>query len=199
MDIVPKCLIKPFMLCAVKILNPSETWKEKLSLTFGGHMKRTLVVGFGILILSALLVAQPKAGREMRHGDMRDLPLKKLNLTDDQKAQLKKVRFDVEKREIELKSKVELSRLELRNLLMADAPDQSAIKKKIEEVAMNESALHVNKLNGWFEANKLMNPEQQKIWLGVLRQREKAQAHMKGMRRGNNMPSAPMAPPAPKR
>jgi Spy/CpxP family protein refolding chaperone len=162
-------------------------------------MTRTLVVGFGILILSALLVAQPKAGREMRHGDMRDLPLKKLNLTDDQKTQLKKVHFDVEKRAIELKSKVELSRLELRNLLMADAPDQSALKKKIEEVAQNESALHVNKLNGWFEANKLMTPEQQKIWLGVLRQQEKAQAQTKGMRRGSNMPSAPMAPPAPKK
>ena len=162
-------------------------------------MTRTLVVGFGILILSALLVAQPNVGREMRHGDMRDLPLKKLNLTDDQKTQLKKVHFDVEKREIELKAKVELSRLELRNLLMADAPDQSGLKKKIEEVAMNESALHINKLNGWFEANKLMTPEQQKIWLGVLRQQEKAQAHMKEMRRGSNMPSGPIAPPAPKK
>lgn len=164
-------------------------------------MKRLLAVGLGILVVSALLTAQPRSGREMRNGDLRDLPLKKLNLTDDQKAQLQKVHFEVEKKEIELKSKVELARLELRNLLMADAPDQSALKKKIEEVAMNESALHINKLNGWFEANKLMTPEQQKIWREVLRHQEqvKAQAHMKGIRRGGNMPHVPMAPPTPEK
>ena len=49
-------------------------------------------------------------------------------------------------------------------------------RKKINEVAANETALHMNKLDGWFEANKFLTPEQQKEWREVLR--AEAMKHM---------------------
>ncbi len=93
----------------------------------------------------------------------------KLNLSDEQKEQMKNIRFETQKKEIELRSKLALSRLELGRLVMSETPDKAAIEKKMNEVAANESSLKMNKLNGWFEANKNLTPEQQKIWREFLR------------------------------
>jgi Spy/CpxP family protein refolding chaperone len=93
----------------------------------------------------------------------------KLNLTDEQKSQLKDLRFETTRREIDLRSKLALSKLELGRLVSSDDPDKDAIQKKMNDVAANKTAVDVNKLNGWFEANKLLTPEQQKIWREVLR------------------------------
>ncbi|MCX6137120.1 MAG: periplasmic heavy metal sensor [Ignavibacteriales bacterium] len=157
----------------------------------------SLVVGS--LLLSASLLAQPAPGKAVRSDAIRDLPLKKLNLTDDQKAQLQKIRFDTEKKGIELKAKLELSQLELHNLLAAETPDQPALKKKIEEVAQNGAALHTNRLNGWFEANKTFNLEQQKVWREVLRRQEKQHMRdrMRQMQHGAPQKNVPAPPPVP--
>ncbi len=93
----------------------------------------------------------------------------KLKLTDDQKSQMKNIKFETSKKEIELRSHVALSRLELGRLIMSDTPDKTAIEKKMSEVAANEVSLKMNKLNGWFQANAALTPEQQKIWREVLR------------------------------
>ena len=93
----------------------------------------------------------------------------KLNLTDAQKKQLKDLKFETDKRAIDLRSKLALSKLELGKLLSSEAPDKDAIEKKISEVASNEAAVHTNRLDGWFEANKILTPEQQKDWRKVLR------------------------------
>ena len=93
----------------------------------------------------------------------------KLKLTDDQKSQMKNIKFETSKKEIELRSHVALSRLELGRLVMADTPDKAAIEKKMNEVAANEVSLKMNKLNGWFQANSVLTPEQQKVWREVLR------------------------------
>lgn len=93
----------------------------------------------------------------------------KLKLTDEQKEQMKNIRFESQKKEIELRSKLALSRLELGRLVMSEAPDKAAIEKRINEVTANEASLKINKLNGWFEANKNLTPEQQKVWREFLR------------------------------
>jgi Spy/CpxP family protein refolding chaperone len=93
----------------------------------------------------------------------------KLKLSDEQKEQMKNIRFETQKKEIELRSKLALSRLELGRLVMSETPDKAAIEKKMSEVVANESSLKMNKLNGWFEANKNLTPEQQKVWRKFLR------------------------------
>ncbi|HTY11628.1 MAG TPA: periplasmic heavy metal sensor [Bacteroidota bacterium] len=145
-------------------------------------------------ILAAMLIAsitvianaqerssEPPANKPREHMRMeRDNPMARMKLTDDQKNQLKDIRYHTDKKAIELRSQLALSRLELSRLLSSDSPDQEAIEKKINEVSANESALHVNKLNGWFEANKILTPEQQKEWRKVLR--TEAMAHMRTRR-----------------
>ena len=111
-----------------------------------------------------------------------------MKLTDAQKAQMKNIRYETRKHEIELKAKLEMSQLELTQLVSADEPDKEAIQKKISEVASDKTALAVNKLNGWFETNKILTPEQQKVWKDVLRM---TVAERMGHERGREMPHRP--------
>ena len=112
--------------------------------------------------------SEPAMKKPMSHMGKENL-MAKLKLTDEQKKQMKELKFETDKKAIELRSQLALSKLELGRLLASDAPDKDAIEKKINEVAANETALHINKLDGWFEANKFLTPEQQKEWREVLR------------------------------
>jgi Spy/CpxP family protein refolding chaperone len=107
----------------------------------------------------------------------------KLKLSDEQREQMKNIRFETQKKEIELRSKLALSRLELGRLVMSETPDKAAIEKKMSEVVANESSLKMNKLNGWFEANKNLTPEQQKVWREFLRAEVKDGAAHEGRER----------------
>lgn len=137
-------------------------------------MRKSLAALFALTFLAfAIATAQddtpkPPMQQPMPPGPRPDI-FAKLKLTDEQKEQMKNLRFETEKKAIELHSKLALSRLELGRLVMSDAPDKGAIEKKLNEVAANETAVKMNKLNGWFEANKNLTPEQQKIWREVLR------------------------------
>lgn len=90
--------------------------------------------------------------------------LKELNLSDTQKEQFQKISFDTQKKQIEIKAKLETSKLELRRLMTAESIDKSAIEKKMNELSSSHVAMRMNHLNGWIEKNKVLNAEQQKIW-----------------------------------
>jgi Spy/CpxP family protein refolding chaperone len=140
------------------------------------YLVAMLIVAFVGIINAQEQPPKPSMKPPMPHMGM-DHFLAKLKLTDEQKKQMKDLKFETEKKAIDLRSTLALSKLELGRLLTADAPDKDAIEKKINEVAANETALHMNKLEGWFEANKLLTPEQQKVWREVLR--TEAMKHMK--------------------
>ncbi len=97
--------------------------------------------------------------------------MKELKLTDQQQEQFDKVKFDTQKKMIELKAKVETSKLELRRLMDAETIDKSAIEKKMNEIAASEVAIRMNHLNSWLELNKVLTPDQQKIWKKALAHR----------------------------
>lgn len=92
----------------------------------------------------------------------------KLNLTDEQKKDVEKIHFDAEKQAIAQKAKEGTARVELQHLLKADAPDKSAIEKKITEIADLRVQMHMIKIDSWFAINKLLTPDQQKTWKKVL-------------------------------
>lgn len=127
-----------------------------------------------VLFITSFAYAQPNM---QRHARMMD----DLKLNDAQKDQFEKITFETQKKQIELRSKLETARLELQRLMDADSPEKSAIEKKFNEIASAQTALKMNHVNCWFEKNKVLTPEQQKIWKRSLHQRMKV-AHM-GMQR----------------
>lgn len=140
----------------------------------GGCMRKFLVALLMATFVSVgVTLAQENPPDPPRNGPMPGMIkpdiFAKLKLSDEQKEQLKNIRFETQKKEIELRSKLALSKLELGRLVMSETPDKAAIEKKMNELVANEASLKMNKLNGWFEANKNLTPEQQKVWREFLR------------------------------
>ncbi|MEX2189179.1 MAG: Spy/CpxP family protein refolding chaperone [Bacteroidota bacterium] len=138
-------------------------------------MTKILVVAAGILTIG-LAVAQPGPGPggRMRISD-------ELNLTDQQKKQVDQIRDEAMRQGIDRRAEIAKVRLDLRQLASADKPDQSAIEKKMKEITNLRSASQSHRLNTWFNINKLLNPEQQKIWKETLERRVEMSGRM-GMR-----------------
>jgi Spy/CpxP family protein refolding chaperone len=134
-------------------------------------MKKILVII--ILVLCGLSTAAWAAEKNMKHmpEGMRAKKefLASLNLTDAQKKDLAALKLENEKRGIALRAKAETAKLELHELLMADAPDHTAIEKMMAELIKTETDIRMNKIDGWFAANKMLTADQQKIWIKALR------------------------------
>ena len=87
-----------------------------------------------------------------------------LRLTDGQEKDFMKLRFDIQKKQTEARAKVQTAQIELRELFTADNPDRPAIEKKIKEIADLKTKLQLNRIDHWFAVNKILKPEQKKIW-----------------------------------
>jgi Spy/CpxP family protein refolding chaperone len=126
-------------------------------------MKKTVIPFLAVLLMLTINVySQP-----MEQKPLAKL-IGKLNLTDEQKKDVEKIHFDAEKQSIALRAKLATMRLELRQILMAEAPDKSAIEKKMNDIADQGVQLRMVKVNSWFAVNKLLNADQQKEWKKVL-------------------------------
>lgn len=105
--------------------------------------------------------------------------MNKLNLTDEQKKQFDKLRFDIQKRQTDAQAKVKTAGIELKELFSADKLDRTAIEKKMKEIADLRLKLRLNHLDHWFAVNKILDEKQQKIWKEKLERR--GGPGMKGM------------------
>jgi Spy/CpxP family protein refolding chaperone len=145
------------------------------------HYKTTLIVFIlsAFLALPLLVFAQAKKDVKiiMKKGapteriefddeeDSPDFPIfHKLNLTEDQEKDFMKLRFEMQKKQTDASAKVQTAQIELKELFSADIPDRAAIEKQIKEIADLKTRLHLNRLDHWFAVNKILTPEQQKIW-----------------------------------
>jgi Spy/CpxP family protein refolding chaperone len=135
-----------------------------------------------LIALLSFIVLFSAFGQPPGHGKM----IKELKLTDQQQEQFDKITFDTQKKMIDLKAKVATSKLELRRILDAESIDKSAIEKKMNEVAVNEVAIRMNHINSWIEINKILTPDQQKIWKKALASRPE-QMKQKMMMKQNKM------------
>lgn len=96
--------------------------------------------------------------------------MERLKLTDEQKKEMEKMRFDMAKQAIDREAKVKTARVELAQLFRADNPDKGTIEKKINEISQFQAQGKLAHVNHWFAVNKLLTPEQQKIWKNMLGQ-----------------------------
>lgn len=115
---------------------------------------------FLALSIPSFTIAQP----DFERGPRNDRLLSKLNLSDTQKEQFKKIRYETEKKNIDNRAKLETARLDMRRLFDSENIDRSAVEKKIAEVSALESGIKINHFNAWADCNKILNPDQQKIW-----------------------------------
>lgn len=130
---------------------------------------RLLFLSLLTLALLAATFSQPQRmmGQMMAEGP-RIKFMQELNLTDAQKKDFEKLHFDNQKEMIDLRSKMAKSRLDLQQLMRADSPDKAAIDKKLGELSQIQLQMQQKKVNQWFAVNKLLTPDQQKVWKRAL-------------------------------
>ncbi len=91
-----------------------------------------------------------------------------LKLSDSQKKDFETVNSDFAKKRVEQQAKVKVAGIELHSLLQSDNPDRSAIEKKINEISDLQAQNRMLRVDHWFAVNKILTPDQQKIWKEVL-------------------------------
>jgi Spy/CpxP family protein refolding chaperone len=107
--------------------------------------------------------------------------MQQLKLTDAQRKQIGDLRLEMAKQAIDQQAKINTARLELVELFRADTPDKAAIEKKADEISRLQNQLRMARIDHWFAVNKLLNPDQQKIWKQMLG-RMWMQHRMQGLR-----------------
>ncbi len=128
-----------------------------------------LAAAICILVTVGGAIAQPAGPSKNSMRDRNPAMMhNKLNLTDEQKASIQKIKFGLMQKQIDLRAQIAHDRLDYEQLTFADSPDEDAIAAKLDDIAKLQVQLHKNLLDGWFAVNKILTPEQQKIWKRVL-------------------------------
>ncbi len=126
-------------------------------------MKKLFVL---LLLATTALIAQPRR----LHGMGGDSPMgrerfiERLNLTDDQEDQFKQIRSDFQKKNVELMAKMKTQRLTLRDLFDDNNLDQDKIESQLTGISKTQNELKLNMTSFWFNVNKILKPDQQKLW-----------------------------------
>ena len=130
----------------------------------------------GVFFIAALLLFNVGGvfAQSAEEDDPLEMPdqkplLGRLQLNDQQKKQIEQMRIDMEKRLVGVRAQAQMARLDMRQLLNAENPDKAAIEKKMGELAQVRVQAATIRLNQWFEVNKILTADQQKVWREVLK------------------------------
>jgi Spy/CpxP family protein refolding chaperone len=144
--------------------------------------KNWILIGAIILTLAAATawsqgVSQERSGQPQwqRGPQMRGMMAppdmqKELGLSDEQVSQLRTLRFEAAKAGLQAQTDVKLKRLELRELMRADEPNQAAIDKALRGLADAQYALMKNRIQHQLAMRQVLTPEQRKKAEGMKRQ-----------------------------
>jgi len=111
--------------------------------------------------------------------------VERLNLTDEQKTQMHQLRINHQKQQVKTQASVKLARIELRELMVADSPDRSAIEKKTKEISDIQYQAKLEMIDHLFKVRAILTPEQREIFKGqMLRGAGEFRGPRHGMRGG---------------
>ncbi len=106
--------------------------------------------------------------------------MQKLNLSDDQLTQIKKIHMDFQRKQIQNEAKIRLARLDLSQMIQADKPDRSAIEKSIRDISSIETDTKLARVDQLLAIKNVLTPDQVKTFKQMMMNRG-------GMMRGRMM------------
>ncbi len=158
-------------LLPVLVIKWSEESNGTLHIMKEVQMKRFIALAVWSLLFIApgQLIAQLVEGDDPLDVVPQQPLIERLKLSDQQKKQFEQMRIEMEKQMVDVRSKVQKAARDLRQLQSAENLDKAAMEKKIGEIAQLRGQMASMRLNHWFEVNKLLNADQQKVWREVLK------------------------------
>lgn len=134
-------------------------------------MKHIFLLAVLGLFVPLAAIGQPGPGPRADRGPVRGSGMRildELKLTEEQQKKVQELRFDLMKQVATQRAKIATAMVEFRELAAKDNPDRSALEKKIREISDLRAQMQTLRLNQWFNVNKLLTPEQQKVWKKAL-------------------------------
>jgi periplasmic protein CpxP/Spy len=118
-----------------------------------------------------------------------------LGLNDDQVSRLHKIGIDAEKASIQTRADMQLHRIELRELMRADNPDESAIMAKMDQINALQGKMEKARVQTMLSARSVLTADQLKK-LKAMRENRGMGGPGGGrmMRGGQRRPGGPGAP-----
>ena len=123
-----------------------------------------------LLTMTVATIALSQGDRPGPHDmklSMRGRMAEELKLTDDQKKDFAKLRGGMEKNMITTRSKIDIARVDLRQLYAEAQPDRSKIEDKAREIGKLETDLKLARTGFWFDVNNILTAEQKATWKKV--------------------------------
>ncbi len=142
-------------------------------------LRKAVLVVTATVLLSGLGLGQPMQGAGQMKGQggqgprqrlmqMRERGLARLNLTDEQKKKMQKLRFDLQRKNIPIQSQIRLARLDIREQMTAEKPDRPKIEKLMKQVSDLQLQVKMNGVDHMFAVRDILTPEQLKDWHGMM-------------------------------
>jgi len=94
--------------------------------------------------------------------------IQQLALNEEQQKQFDALASEFRKESVDRRAEIAKARIELMDLLKTESPNQGKITNQLEKIGALESAAKANGLDHWFQVNKILTPEQQKVWKKTL-------------------------------
>src|SRR5262249_52894740 len=119
-------------------------------------MKRIVVL---LLLATSLMYGQERRMERGRHPEgMMDHQalVEKLDLTTEQRGKIERLRADMQKNAIMTRSKVQMARVDLRELYREENPDRLQIESKITEIGKLQTDMKLAHAGFWFDVNKVL-------------------------------------------
>jgi Spy/CpxP family protein refolding chaperone len=134
---------------------------------------KTLVISIISVMLLTLCTAGISNAQQKGHEPGKDMKgmmqhknemVKKLNLTDQQKAKIKELRTAFQKNMIDLRADLQKSKIDLKALKSKDNLNRDEVIAAVGKVNSSRDAVSLAVANHLLDVYQVFTPEQQKIW-----------------------------------
>ncbi len=167
-------------------------------------MKKISILVAAILIsfLSSGLVKAQMGMGKMHPGFNRAQFIKQLNLSDNQLQQFNKYQFDSQNEAIDLRAQIQKKRLKIKNMMQTGDINSKELLNLTNQISDIQAKLKESKVRTWLNIYKILNKEQQKLWVQHFRMmgnkmREGFRNHFMGKKGFNGMRKFRNFPPMP--
>ncbi|NIR47451.1 Spy/CpxP family protein refolding chaperone [candidate division KSB1 bacterium] len=120
------------------------------------------------VIVTSEALAQPFFNRHHSRILKLEMLADELELTEDQRAQIKEQRFATQTSAIETRSKIQIAELELQKLMHEENVDENKVKSKVQEIGKLKTELRWNRVHGRLSMQEILTPEQKEKLKSVL-------------------------------
>ena len=117
------------------------------------------IAGLVLVLGISVVHAQGRRGRRHQPAGPR---FEALDLSQEQKDQLKSLRSDGQKEMIQLRADMQVAKIELRELLGQKNPSQSKVDKTVASVTATQTKMTANRVQHKLAMNKILTEEQLK-------------------------------------